>query len=110
MVWKKVLIDFFLAGSLIALIVAVAQYLSAVMAGILAALPIRLVISLLFIKITGNTSFIDVSRGMLVSMTGYVAFVLSFYYFIRRIDFWYSLFIALILCTVFTIIFYLIFK
>lgn len=102
--WKNLLLDFILGGGLIALVVGIAHFIGATIAGLVAALPFRLGVSLLLIWFhQGEEEATKAIGGTLYGLLGAFVFVLSLYFLAQKFRFLESLIMATGLCTVATV-------
>lgn len=95
---REILFDFTLGGGLVAAAVAVAALFGGVLAGIIAALPIRLAVSLGFLQSRTPEVMDAAVRGMLSAGVGYFAFVGLFALFWKPAGFWPALGVAFVAC------------
>ncbi len=107
MLWKKFLFDFVLGGLIVAIVVLVANLISPVIAGIIAAMPIRLATSLFLIKFhEGEYAAVEACRGILHGAMGVLVFAVSLTLLTKKFEFYPSFGVASVLCIVTTYLMY----
>lgn len=80
MLWEKILIDFFIGGFFVALAVAVGIAAGAIWGGVIAALPIRLGITILISHSSGADFTKQMIEGALLTYIGTLFFLLTLYF------------------------------
>ena len=82
-------LQFFLGGASVVAITLIAKYLDPKYVGVVYALPVILITSIIFIYLEQGT---DISRKTLKSTFAYeftlIYFIVAFYYFLGRMNFW----------------------
>lgn len=95
--WLYYIVQFILGGATVVGITLVAKYINPKYTGIVYALPIILIVAMIFIYFDQG---LEISKKTLKSTFIYeftlVYFVLSFYVLLQRMDFWWAMGIALV--------------
>lgn len=95
---QQVLFDFTLGGGLVAGAVVLAALFGGVVAGVVAALPLRLAVSLGFLQVRTPEAMDAAVRGMLSAAVGYFAFVGLFALLWKSAGFWPALGVGFVAC------------
>jgi hypothetical protein len=100
---EKLISDFILGGFLIAGVLAIANFIGPFMAGVIAALPVRVWATLLLGGVSGTEQFVlEMLRGVIPGSIGSLAFMTTLAKTTRRYGIVRSFVIACIICLVVT--------
>ncbi len=97
---ERIAADFLIGGFLVAVAVSVGIAAGAVYGGIIAALPIRLGVTILISSAEGEAFTRDMIEGALLSYAGTLFFLLALYYGFPRLGLVNSLIIATIIAAI----------
>ncbi len=102
---SKLVVDFFIAGGLIAVVLEIANLMGPFIAGIIAALPLRVWMTLLIAGTTESPEFImSLLRGIIPGSFGAWTFMITLSFSTRKWGIWKSFALACITCTCVTLI------
>ncbi len=99
--WQKLLYDFIAGGALIATVLALAKIFGPFIAGIIAALPIRLGTTLFLSGITNSPEFVlGMLRGSIPGSLGSFGFMVTLAKTTKKFGIWKSFILACVVCLI----------
>jgi hypothetical protein len=97
--WERLVYDFIAGGALIATILALAKVFGPFIAGIIAALPVRLGATLFLSGITNSPAFVTgMLRGSIPASFGAFGFMVTLSKTTTRLGLWKSFILACVVC------------
>ena len=97
--WQRLLLDFFIGGGLIAIVVAMFQFVSPLVGGILASIPVRIGITMFLGGVYEGSGFVlGMLRGSIPGSFGAFSFMIVLSRFTRRLGTWKSFSLATLVC------------
>ncbi len=103
--WQKLLFDFVVGGGLIAFVVALFHFVSPLMGGILASIPVRVGITMFLGGVSEGSEFVlGMLRGSIPGSFGAFSFMIVLSRATRRLGIWKSFSLASLICILVTCI------